>query len=79
MSNLDDSHRLGKGWKAWNKWREDHPGRNPDFRCDAFSKVDFRRINLKGVDFERAELAGALFLRLILGFSRHIGMTPRPS
>jgi uncharacterized protein YjbI with pentapeptide repeats len=61
MSNLDDSHQLGKGWKAWNKWREDHPGRNPDFRCDTFEKFDFRRMNLKGVDFERAELTGALF------------------
>lgn len=61
MGNINDENRLAKGWKAWNRWREEHPSHDPDFRHSTFGNFDFRGMDLRRADFEDAELSSVRF------------------
>jgi uncharacterized protein YjbI with pentapeptide repeats len=64
MANKEHLKLLRQGVKAWNRWREDNPGVQPDFFEANLSKarlsgVDLSRADLRGADLVKAELVKA--------------------
>jgi hypothetical protein len=64
MANKEHLKLLRQGVKAWNRWREDNPGVQPDlFEADLskarLSGVDLSRADLRGADLVKAELVKA--------------------
>ena len=59
---------LKQGVAAWNKWREDNPGEEPDLAGANLSKADlkqanFRETDLRWADLTRSNLSGAYLNR----------------
>ena len=49
---------LKKGVEAWNKWRNDNPGEEPDLAGANLSKTDLKKANFKETDLRWADLTG---------------------
>jgi len=60
MANPDHLARLQEGATAWNAWREQNPGIQPDLSGADLIQRDLRGINLRGVDLRGTELQDAL-------------------
>ena len=59
---------LKQGVAAWNKWRDDNPGEEPDLAGASLSKADlkqanFRETDLRWADLTRTNLSGAYLNR----------------
>lgn len=54
MANSEHLEILRKGIEAWNTWREENPGIEPDLR-----EADLNEADLKGANLSRAKLEGA--------------------
>jgi uncharacterized protein YjbI with pentapeptide repeats len=72
MANVNFLELLDRGAKAWNEWRTDNPGANPDLRA-AFhpyditlndrilGEFDFTRMDLRGAHLDKSSFSGTVF------------------
>ena len=73
MANLEHLKILKQGASAWNKWREESPGINPDLRNASLIDADLRSSDLSGADLFEADLSMA-----ILDERTSLGCQPPP-
>jgi uncharacterized protein YjbI with pentapeptide repeats len=50
---------LRQGTEVWNRWREENPGTEPDFRGADLRGADLNEAKLAGADLSGADLSGA--------------------
>jgi len=60
MANKEHLKILKQGVKKWNRWREDNPAVEPDFRFADLNAMSLAEMNLRGADFRAASLRVAL-------------------
>jgi hypothetical protein len=71
MANEEHLHILRQGVDAWNTWRQEHPGIEPDLRGADLREADLRGANLHETNLSeanllKADLTGAKLGRAIL-------------
>jgi uncharacterized protein YjbI with pentapeptide repeats len=57
MANQQHLDILHRGVETWNRWRQEHPGMEPDLNEANFSEVSLEGANLSEVHLERANLS----------------------
>lgn len=57
MANPEHLKTLKSGWRAWNKWRDEHPAVMPDLSYTDLKCVKLRTANLRGVNFTKSSLS----------------------
>jgi hypothetical protein len=60
MANLEHLKILKQGVEAWNKWREEDPGINPDLGNASLIDADLRSSDLRGANLFAADFSGAI-------------------
>jgi hypothetical protein len=58
---------LRQGTEVWNRWREENPGTEPDFRGADLRGADLNEAKLAGADLSGADLSGADLRKADLG------------
>ncbi|HVB24527.1 MAG TPA: pentapeptide repeat-containing protein [Ktedonobacteraceae bacterium] len=59
MANQKHLDILRLGVETWNKWRQENPDIQPDFRQAELNNINFDKIDLNNADFNGANLKGA--------------------
>ena len=60
MANDDHVSWLRRGVDAWNAWRQEHPGADPDLRAAGLRALDLSGADLSGANLRDADLRGTI-------------------
>ena len=63
MANLEHLDILKLGVESWNRWRQEYPDIQPDFRQAELNNINLDKADLSHANFNNANLKGPCSLK----------------